>query len=346
MKQQRLDGLADGIFAIVMTLLAIELHVPLIERANDSMALWLGLQKLWPILISLILSFALLFTYWRAHHYIASVYTKNVTAVFANINGVFFLLITCVPFTAHLLGQYNNNKAAIAIYGVNVILIGLSLFWMRKHAESDPRIETVVITKAERRSGYVRILFPVFAAICAILVSALNTTASIAFFTAAILFNLLPASSNIIHHWLDMWFSDDAELIETNYYGSMNIHPSVHEMARDLRHRAPRSPYERIAGFALLARCIDLCRAHLVGKLGSYRFNSSLDQKLFIFKEIDPDEFKRFVEKGATDEEIGSWLLTHGIDRTPAEINAWSDSWNDRFDSVVREDGRLSSVKI
>jgi uncharacterized membrane protein len=337
MKQQRLDGLADGIFAIVMTLLAIELHVPVIS-SNSAMELWMEIEKTWPVLISLIMSFALLFTYWRAHHYIASVYTKNVTVPFANINALFFLAIVFVPFTAHLLGEYHHNVVAIAIYGANVIVIGLVLYWMRKHAEHSPHIETMPITRSDHRSGYIRILFPVFAAFAAIIVSFWNATVSVVFFTVAILFNLLPASSNIIHRWLDLWFSDEEELIESNYHGSVDVHESVHHLARDLRQTPPRSPYDKLAGFIILPRAIDTCRAHLVHKLGRYRFDSPIEQKLFAFKEIDSSEFIKAVASGMNDAELGDWFQSHGIDKTKREITMWSKSWEGRFDSVVRDD--------
>ena len=337
MKQQRLDGLADGIFAIVMTLLAIELHVPTVT-SNSPGILWHELEKSWPVLVSLILSFALLFTYWRAHHYIASVYSKNVTVPFANINALFFLTIVFVPFTAHLLGQYNHNIVAIAVYGFNVILIGLVLFWMRKHAEHSPHVETIPITKADHRSGYIRILFPVFAAMFAIIVGFWDANVSLILFTIAILFNLLPASSNIIHRWLELWFSDDEDVLETNYLGTIDVNSLVHHYARDLRQQPPRSPYEKIAGFVLLARTIDVCRAHLTHKLGAFKFNGPLEQKLFAFKDIDPEEFEKSVARGLTDDEIGHWFLSHGTDKTKREITMWSKGFEGRFDSVEKDD--------
>ena len=65
MKQQRLDGLADGIFAIVMTFLAFEIKVPVMPDFVNEATLFLALQRLLPIFLSFIMSFALLFTYWR-----------------------------------------------------------------------------------------------------------------------------------------------------------------------------------------------------------------------------------------------------------------------------------------
>ena len=223
MKQQRLDGLADGIFAIVMTLLVFELKVPVILGVSNP-ADYLLLDSLtgtWTIFLSLMLSFALLFTYWRAHHFIASVYAKNINVGLANINAVFFFFITLVPFAAHFLGQYPHSIVAISMYGLTVIAIGLSLFYMRLYVEQNPEIETTVITKADRRSGYIRILFPVFSAAVAILLSYWNTYVSMFLFTMAIIFNILPASSNTVHRWLDLIFNDDEDLVEGNYHSPM-----------------------------------------------------------------------------------------------------------------------------
>ncbi len=236
MKQQRLDGLADGIFAIVMTLLVFDLRVPLFAAGATDTDLWMALAALWPVFMSIIISFALLFTYWRAHHFIASVYAKNITVELANINGLFFLLIALVPFAARFLGEYPGSRVSIFVYGSLVIAIGLVIFYMRRHIEVNPKIETSLITKADRRSGYIRIIFPVFSAGVAILVSYWNTTASMALYTVAILFNLLPASSNIIHRWLDILFSDDAEILEGNFVGSEPetvVHKNDDEYARD-----------------------------------------------------------------------------------------------------------------
>lgn len=214
MKQQRLDGLADGIFAIVITLLAFELKVPAIPGVATDALILQSLSSIAPIFLIFVLTFALLFTYWRAHHFLASVYAKTLTVGLANYNAVFFLFIITLPFSAELMGQHSETHVAIFIYGVNVILVGLSLLAMRLHIEHNPHIEKAPITRADRRSGYIRIMFPVFSSCAAIVISYWNTNASIALFTVAILFNILPASTNIIHAWLDKIFADDHELVQ------------------------------------------------------------------------------------------------------------------------------------
>ncbi len=100
---------------------------------------------------------------------------------------------------------------------------------------------------------------------------------------------------------------------------------------KDLTVEAPRSPYERINGFAILARTIDKCRAVIAGQNGEYHFNCPLDQVLFGWKGIDAEEFKAFVATGATDEEIGNWVFEHGTEKSKDEVDAWSDAFKTDF---------------
>jgi uncharacterized membrane protein len=229
MKQQRLDGLADGIFAIVMTLLVFEIKVPVLPEFVDEATLIMALKDLLPIFLSFIMSFALLFTYWRAHHYIASVYAKTLTVYLACYNALFFLLIILVPFSTVLLGEYPNNRISIAIYALNVILIGMSLYLMRRHIEKDSEIDTISITKIERRSGYIRILFPIGTAILAIVLSLWSPILAKISFILGIAFNLVPASSNVMHTWLDHMFADDDDVIASNHFVEPEDQPDLTE---------------------------------------------------------------------------------------------------------------------
>src|SRR3990167_10074821 len=102
MKHTRLDELSDGIFAIVMTLLVFELRVLSFFADPTNQELWYEITKLLPSFLSYVLSFALLFTYWRAHHFFISIYAKNVDSVLTNINALFFMLVSLVPFSSGL----------------------------------------------------------------------------------------------------------------------------------------------------------------------------------------------------------------------------------------------------
>ena len=96
--------------------------------------------------------------------------------------------------------------------------------------------------------------------------------------------------------------------------------------SRDLTKKPPRSPRERIGGYALLARAIDKCRATLRGQAGEYRFNCPLDQMLFGFKGVIAEEFRQKVESGANDDEIARWVDATGASKSRKEVAEWSSS--------------------
>ena len=105
MKFARIDGLSDGIFAIVMTLLIIEIRVPEFHEHISNQQLWESLKELSALFLSYTLSFALLFTYWRAHYFVLAI-AKNLNVRLTNYNALFLFFIGLLPFSTHLLGRY------------------------------------------------------------------------------------------------------------------------------------------------------------------------------------------------------------------------------------------------
>jgi hypothetical protein len=94
---------------------------------------------------------------------------------------------------------------------------------------------------------------------------------------------------------------------------------------KNLSEQAPRSPRDRIGGFAIACRAVDKCRATLAGTPGEYHYDCPLDNQLFSFKGITGDEFKAAVKAATNYDEVGTWLQTHGTAKTPPEIEDWSE---------------------
>lgn len=90
----------------------------------------------------------------------------------------------------------------------------------------------------------------------------------------------------------------------------------VREYARDLRNQRPRPASEELGGFQLAARCLDKCRASLVGWEGDYTFNCPVDREFFSEAELDAGEFKDFVASGASDQEVAEWIEQHAHARS------------------------------
>jgi uncharacterized membrane protein len=203
MKQSRLEALTDAIFAIVMTLLVIDVKVPVLSIVDSSSEALLGLQHLLPVFLSYVLSFAILFTYWRGHHYVITTYIKNVDFKLTSINAIFFFLISLIPFSAHFLGEYPDNQVAVCFYSIHIILLGVVLMWMRKHTATSKIIEHVDISKKVIRTIKIRNVVPIICSLIAIGISFYSTQASVIVLTAAVLFNLHPTVTDHVHILLD-----------------------------------------------------------------------------------------------------------------------------------------------
>src|SRR5947207_1354825 len=103
----------------------------------------------------------------------------------------------------------------------------------------------------------------------------------------------------------------------------------MNKKGKDLTKEPPRSPKTRVGGYAILGRTIDKCRALLWGNIGEYHFDCPLDNMLFGFKRIKGDDFKAFVETGASDDEIAKWVGRNGtpkneVSLTESSIKRWA----------------------
>ncbi|MEN9649377.1 MAG: hypothetical protein RL094_344 [Candidatus Parcubacteria bacterium] len=100
--------------------------------------------------------------------------------------------------------------------------------------------------------------------------------------------------------------------------------------SKDLTKVAPRSAYETINGFAILARAIDKGRATIAGTNGDYNFDCPVDNMILNFVGIKGEELRAKLEAGATDEEIGTWVK-EASKKSDEEIKAWSESFKSDF---------------
>ena len=200
----RTDLLADGIFAIVMTILVFEIKVP--ELAYETnLILYRELLNVYPLFLSYILSFATLFTFWRGYHAVAADFAKSTDLKFQNIAGVFLLFVALVPFTSHLLGLYSTLSGAVTVFAFNVMLIGLLLLRLKVYATKTKAIRNKRMKSDEIKRGYIRILFPIVFAFIAIFVAHASTQVALTMLTLAILFNMHKRSSHIIQKLFNIY---------------------------------------------------------------------------------------------------------------------------------------------
>jgi uncharacterized membrane protein len=128
----RIEALTDGIFAVAMTLLVLDLKLPQTLAGIDDAGLREALIALLPKLESYVISFLVLCIFWLGHHRLMHL-VRGVDHLFLWRNLLFILFITFVPFTTSLMGEYRGLDDAPVVYGVNLalILVAQYLMWRR-----------------------------------------------------------------------------------------------------------------------------------------------------------------------------------------------------------------------
>ncbi len=129
----RIKALSDGVFAIALTLLVLDISIPVREHIVHEKDLINAFGRLTPKLLTYFLSFVTLGIFWTAHssqfHYL-----EKSDRNFNWINLFFLLFVTVMPFTTAFLSEFIGFKFAVGLYWLNLFLIGLMLFWTLHYA--------------------------------------------------------------------------------------------------------------------------------------------------------------------------------------------------------------------
>jgi uncharacterized membrane protein len=130
---ERLAALSDGIFAVAMTLLVLDLHTPAREQIHSEHALIAALASLAPQWIAYAMSFLTLGIFWAGQqtqlNHIARG-DRDLTWIHLG----FLFTITLMPFSTHLLAEFITYRVALGIYWLNILLPGVMLYWSWAHA--------------------------------------------------------------------------------------------------------------------------------------------------------------------------------------------------------------------
>jgi uncharacterized membrane protein len=191
LKKARIEALGDGIFAIAMTLLVIDLKSPAQELIGREFSLAL-LSEL-PKLGSYLLSFVLLSQCWLAHHAIFHNVSQT-TRSFLWVNLALFFTITAVPFSTAVLGQHPRERVAVCLYAGHLALCSLMLLAIYVYTLCDKCINARPVTAENRRKSIGRILIGPSCYGLAIWASFFDVRASFLFLVAAPIIYLLPTS--------------------------------------------------------------------------------------------------------------------------------------------------------
>jgi uncharacterized membrane protein len=120
MTKTRLEAFSDGVIAIIITIMVLEMKVP--HEAS-----WDALLKLWPVFISYLLSFIMLAIYWGNHHHLIHTIKEVSSGVmWANLHLLFWLSL--IPFATGWMGENHFAENTVAVYSLVSCVCGISYY--------------------------------------------------------------------------------------------------------------------------------------------------------------------------------------------------------------------------
>jgi uncharacterized membrane protein len=120
MTKNRMEAFSDGVLAIIITIMVLELKVPHGDALSD-------IIKLLPVFLSYVLSFVYIGIYWNNHHHMLHTIGKiNGGILWANLHLLFWLSL--LPFTTGWMGENHFTRGPVFLYGVNLLACAIAYF--------------------------------------------------------------------------------------------------------------------------------------------------------------------------------------------------------------------------
>ncbi len=160
MNKTRLEAFSDGVFAIIITIMVLELKVP--HEASVT-----ALLHLLPVFTSYLLSFIFIAIYWTNHHHLLHAVKKvNSTIIWANMGLLFTLSL--IPFSTGWMGENEYAELPVAIYSFNLLLSGFGAYLLQtaitRNLSPDDKI--FLIIKKNVKKTYITVGVYIICIVC------------------------------------------------------------------------------------------------------------------------------------------------------------------------------------
>ena len=186
MEKSRLEAFSDGVFAIVITLLVLDIHFPEVDYAQFSDTL----VSLLPRILAYVMSFIIIGLYWVVHHRSMHGIRKTDWG-FLWLNILLLLCVSFIPFPTSLLGRYPFQAGPIILYGATLIASNLVGYIMLVYVWRHPHLAV-----SEFNTNYMRKHTPIYVVVnslylCAILLAHAVPLLSYLIYIAVIVFMII-----------------------------------------------------------------------------------------------------------------------------------------------------------
>jgi len=192
--KNRIEALSDGIFAIVMTLLILELHLPNLPTTAPNVEVTTAILALWPKFVSYLVAFVSLGVFWIAHHIMYhGIRRADRTLLWLNI--FFFMLVSLLPFSTSVLNAFPRALVAPFLFGVNLALVGWLLFFQWSYVNSRSGMLAPFVTTEHRAAVTFRMLAVPVATTSTAFICFWSAGISVAVYLLLLPFYMLPGRS-------------------------------------------------------------------------------------------------------------------------------------------------------
>ncbi len=174
----RLLTLTDGVFAIICTLLVLDVHVPELvagQSLNDA------LREIRPSFTAFVISFILVGMYWVGHRDLFAL-IRRTDRVLVWLNILYLLPLSLLPFGASLLGRFDREPRALRIYGLILVTIATMRVIIWLYATNRPHLLWQPLDTRQRRAGFLLAASAWLLYLLAILLAAVAPTVSLAIY--------------------------------------------------------------------------------------------------------------------------------------------------------------------
>jgi uncharacterized membrane protein len=196
--KNRVETFSDGVFAIIVTLLVLEIKVPHIDLHDDSRELVHALFGLFPKFISWIISFFTVCVIWVNHHRLFKIFRIFNHGLFW-WNAVLLMWCSFIPFPTAVLGDYPNNQTAVLLYGIVMMFMALTFSLMRIYVASNKSLLHPEIDLEKFKKGtFFSIIFGPFLYLIGAIISFIHPYASFALYLGIAIYFIFPHSTEDI----------------------------------------------------------------------------------------------------------------------------------------------------
>jgi uncharacterized membrane protein len=158
----RLEAFSDGVFAIALTLLIIEIRPPALETIKSTSDLWHALAHMKAEFFAFFLSFGIILITWVSHHGAIKMVRRS-CASFIYANGLLLLSVVLVPFPTALLGQFLGTEyagPAVVLYNAVIVLQAIAWSLVSTAALNNKLVDTeadAATLRTNRTNGFIAI---------------------------------------------------------------------------------------------------------------------------------------------------------------------------------------------